>query len=144
MDQVSIGYVVGFILAGIVALITIGLTIAAVRVDRNAGEGIAILSGGLFVAGIIALITAFPFGHQYHYYTPVEGKIVAVNSRLLRTGDGDVSQKFAVKLENGKTYGCEDTRCSVWQKGDTAKLMCIRDFQWRGVSGYNCKYNGEQ
>lgn len=99
---------------------------------------------GIALAGIIFGIWAWatwpPFDMQYHTYQPTTITVANVGTRIIDDGNNSVSERFAILGANGQTYGCDDTRCSVLDKGETITLLCEEEWEANGVPGYVCNW----
>lgn len=83
----------------------------------------------------------YPYDMEYHSYRHVQGTVAATQPRLLRNGDS-TSQYYALRLrEDGKTYRCDDTRCSLIKQGDQVALWCIREYEYASTSGWGCRFD---
>lgn len=97
------------------------------------------------VIAVIAVVAYWPFSAEYHRWEPRSGTVAAVSQRLLSDGDGGVNQKFVVRYAgDGREYGCEDTRCSLVERGDRLTLMCKRTWQYTGTDGYDCQFGSRE
>jgi heme/copper-type cytochrome/quinol oxidase subunit 2 len=152
MTQVSLSFIVGLIVAGLITVAGIVVTVLGVRwwrrerADRSYSE--TEFAAVTTIAGIVAVVVTlgisawvfFPYSMEYHQFRHVEGNVQDVQSRFL--GDGkSTSQNYAVRLtEDGQTYRCDDSRCSLLKPGDHISLWCIREWQYASTSGYRCRF----
>lgn len=138
--MISMGFIISLIFFVIISLVMLVITlVCALNDDKDIAIGVTAV--WWFFVLPIALFGFFPYDMQYHSYRPVDGKVVKMDKRLMG-GSDNLAEKYAVQLEGSpQIYGCEDTRCSVLKPGDTLSLMCIREWEYAGVDGYNCKYN---
>lgn len=109
-------------------------------VDRTM---LVFLSRALTILALIAVlgfaIGLWPYQWQYHSYQPVAGTVLDAHSRFITDGDS-TSQSFAIRLSNGRTYRCDDTRCAAVMVGDRLRLRCIREWVYAGEDGYVCRF----
>lgn len=98
---------------------------------------------GAFIAIVITAGAMYPYKMEYHSWTPVEGKVAEVSSRMLKDGDG-MSERYVITFEDGRKRGCDDTRCSGIKPGDTINLTCKREWQFAGQDGWACNWAGEE
>jgi hypothetical protein len=150
-SQISIGYVIGSIVAGVIILIAAGVIgrpqwttgggkdLEDVRAEGRVVQGIAILA--ILVTAGIWIGTTWPsFDLQYHSWRPVSGTVAEIGTRLLGS-DKSTDQVYAVRLvEDATVYRCDDTRCSLVHAGDRIQLRCIREWQYASTSGWRCRY----
>lgn len=105
--------------------------------------GFGALAAALVVAGS-GVLCWYPFSpvREFHAYSEVVGTVAGTSQRLLSDGNGGVNQRVVVHLQGGDLYGCDDSRCTALHVGDTAHLLCKRQYQFRGTSGWACKWEG--
>lgn len=121
-------------MAGAVAVAVVGYAMS-----WNVWGYLAGLVVNAFVWALMLVLIWFPFKYPYNHYVPVSGTVTATGSRFIGDGRGGTSQRFLVGI-NGQAYGCDDTRCSQLVKGMQVTLMCEKDFQFNGTSGFVCNW----
>lgn len=145
----DIGYIVGSIIFGLLTVLSVELTVYfavrrvnASRLDRaNYTFGTAVSFIAALVFAVIFTIGQFPFDSAYHKYNTYSGTVDQVASRVLPAGDKQVEQKFVVRFKDSdQEYGCLDTRCALVKPGDHLTLSCIKEWEWAGTDGFDCKY----
>lgn len=151
-DKISIAYVVGMSIAGVLLLIALAFTglmiylIAATKDKYDRKDAKFGLGAGILVISVITLITTFTtwptFDMKYHTYKVVGGKVTDINGRQLAsdTKNGGSSINYAVQFGTDDTYRCDDTRCALIKPGDELYLNCIADWQLNGTDGYTCNF----
>lgn len=100
------------------------------------------LAGWIVCWGLFAWAAWPPLPGAYNSYQPVTGTVKQVSSRFIAgeaSGSGS-TQKFAVQLTSGQTYGCNDTRCSVLKPGQDVTLLCEKVFQFNAAEGWDCNF----
>lgn len=108
------------------------------------GAGVTAIFTGLFALCFIVgmFIGMYPYEAQYHSYTPFSGQVEEINSRLIGI-DGGSEQKFVVKfVGNDVEYGVYDTRMASVEPGQNLSLQCVREWQFEGIDGWDCAFNG--
>lgn len=146
--MISVSYVIGMSIAAVLLLVSALLIWLGVRMRRHNGDWefawLPIGGGGVLAVAVIALTLGFAwpvFDMEYHRYKPVAGTVDVVQARMLADGNGGMSQMFAVRLrEDGTTYRCDDSRCSLLKSGDRLWLRCIREWQYAAQHGWACNY----
>lgn len=141
----SLGVLVGLPIAGVLvliclAIIALGLWMA---ITDDIGDGVTFsLFGVIFLLAVLVTTggALWPWDARFHQWRPVIGTVEQTNSRLISDGK-TVSQRIVVSID-GKPYGCDDTRCTLLQKGDQVALTCKPEYQWAGVSGEACEFVG--
>ncbi len=116
--------------------------IAAVgpRDDRQMATYGRRLVGFVVVAVVIGFaVGLWPYQWEYHSFKPVAGTVAEVHSRLFAEDQG-TTQSYAIRLTSGKTYRCDDTRCSAVKAGDTIALRCIREWEYAAEDGFRCRF----
>ena len=140
-NQWSLGVLIGLPLVGLVLLIC--LIVFAAGLFASYSEDAWFLSGGSAVIALITLaivgLSYYPYKAEYHQWRPTTGVVTDMNKRLVSDGDNGMSEKIVVVI-NGQEYGCNDTRCSLVEKGDTLTLKCKRSYEWSSVPGYDCHF----
>lgn len=146
----SLGVLIGIpiILAVIAVLVGLGLWLRSYA-KRHEDESFSDapeakwLARGLFaLVGVVvigSLIGYYPWKADYHQFVTKEGTVKTISSRLLGSSDS-FQQKFVVQYEDGRQFGCEDTRCALIKPGDRLILACKRAWQYAGQDGYDCKF----
>lgn len=94
---------------------------------------------GLAIVGVITGFMMWPWQMRYHEYTPVSGIVQQSSSRFINDGQGNISQRIAVKI-SGQIYGCDDTRCTELKPGDPVTLLCKPEYQWNATPGWACNW----
>ncbi len=98
----------------------------------------------IFLCLMILILGFYPYGQEYHKFVPTSGVVASVNDRLVSTGKG-MEQKFVVKFEDDdQEYGCLDTRCALIEVGDTVTINCIKEWDYQGADGYDCKWGSRK
>lgn len=150
MTQISLSFIVGLCVASALVLAGIALFVAGRVILRRDLTADSLLFGPpVKWAGVVLVVATvgvsawafFPYRMEYHQFRHVQGTVQDVQSRFL--GDGkSTSQNFAVRLnEDGQTYRCDDSRCSLVKPGDHISLWCIREWQYASTSGYQCRFD---
>lgn len=146
--MISIGYIVGTSVAGLLALICVAVVvwgfIHRARDEYDSGEGAMSIVGGfiaLVIVGGLYVFAAFPpFDMDYHRYDPKQGTVASIDKRLVSDGEG-MSEKYVVRFKDqAQQYACLDTRCADVGKGDQLELACIKVWQFYGTPGYDCEF----
>lgn len=145
--MISIGYVVGTVIAGLVVLACLLVAAGGVYLKKTEGAGLGIMSGGLFGAVAVATLYVFaafpPFDMDYHRYDPKSGTVASIDKRLVSDGDSGMSEKYVVRFKDqAQQYACLDTRCADVKKGDQLELACIKVWQFYGTPGFDCEFVG--
>ncbi len=146
--MISVAYVIGMIVA-VLLLAACVLTVRyGLRMRRKDGDWemawLPVYGAGF--VGVLILVATIgltwpPFDMEYHRYKPVSGTIDQIQPRMLADGSGGTSQMFAVRFaEDGTTYRCDDSRCSLLYTGDRLWLRCIREWQYAAEHGWKCNY----
>lgn len=131
----------------IVFVVLVVLTALAFKWRRNGDRydrplATACAYGGIVITVIFVICAAggfFPYEKQYHAYTQKVGVVESVSKRLLGSSDS-FQEKFVVRYEDGRVFGCEDTRCALVKPGNTLVLACIRVWEYQGSDGYDCAF----
>lgn len=148
--------VVPFWMAIICTLITIAIVVASVirhvylrRKNRTNGywrnydgEYWFLMAGApalWLVFMLILTASTYPHRAEYHRWERTEGRVVEVGERLIPSGEA-VQQRVVLDIEDVGPRGCDDTRCTLIEPGDTVTLDCKRSWQWAGEDGYRCAY----
>lgn len=137
--EVANGYAIGTI----IMYVLIGIIVAA-------GIWITWLSRTWWVMAIDAAVVAIVFGifvwaawppyaMAYHTYQPTTITVRSISSRIIESGNS-VNQRIAVVGTNNRIYGCDDTRCTTLQPGQTVTLMCTLLWQGNAVPGSVCNW----
>jgi hypothetical protein len=100
--------------------------------------GLGCAAASLFLIVGLA-VGMYPWKAEYHKYVTKVGTVETITSRLLGSSDS-FQQKFVARFTDGRTFGCEDTRCSLVKPGDKLVLACKRTWQYAGVDGYDCNF----
>lgn len=141
--MISIGYVVGTVIA-LLALVAIVVVAAWLGAGLNSGERRPIHIGA--VLAVVLTIGLWVWGTwpslnmDYHTFRSVSGTVVANEARMLADGNGGTTQNFAVRLDDGQTYRCDDTRCSLVKPGDHLELSCMKEWQYAATPGDVCRF----
>lgn len=143
--MISIGYVVGTSVAGLVVLFCLLVVAGGVYLKKTEGEGLGIASGGLFgalaVTALWVLLAFPPFDMDYHRYDTEKGTVESIDKRLVSDGESGMSEKYVVRFEGrSDQLGCLDTRCADVKKGDSLELTCVKVWQWYGTPGHDCEF----
>lgn len=138
--MIDLGWLIGNIIIIVASIIVLGIAVALIRNDEPAAA-LGTFAGVVFIGGGLLLFNNFPFDMEYHSYRPVSGVVDSTNSRFMTNGSSGTSQKFAIRFQGSdQIYGCNDTRCSLAEKGDKLALKCERIWQYASVGGYDCRY----
>ena len=147
MTQISLSFVVGLSVAGFFAFIAFLTLVGGIIYRIKAGWGqdawIPITIGAVVLVVTLSFSAwgFFPYKMEYHQYRHVAGTVDQVEARMLASGDKGTTQNYAVRLrEDGQTYRCDDSRCSLLKPGDHISLWCIREWQYASTSGYRCRF----
>lgn len=145
----SLGVLIGGPVAAVFLLASVAALLLSVRayhrdqaMDWLDGPGLGL---GLGIAGIvlvlgISAIAYYPYSHDYHYWSTKTGVVAEVNKRVI-SHDSGIEQRFVVRFTGStQEYACDDTRCSLVQKGDRLELSCKRAWQYAGRDGWDCNY----
>jgi hypothetical protein len=143
----SLGFIVGIIVASVLWLAFVGALWLAVRWRRTADRYDRSMANVCVVASVVAIVATvgitaaalYPYDMQYHQWRSVSGTVAQVDVRMQSDGSA-TSQNYAVRLTDGQTYRCDDTRCSLLKPGDTVSLKCIREWQYASTSGWGCRF----
>lgn len=148
-DTPSLGLIIGLPVG--VGCVLLGITVFFVAGhaswwDEDLLSGKAGRRWGVGIAVVAVVVTAFamwPWGHDYHFWKPIDGRVDKISSRFISAGDkGGTNQRFVVVV-GGRPYGVDDTRASLLKVGDTVHLKCKREFVWgSGDNGWGCNWNG--
>lgn len=136
-EQWSLGVLIGLPILGLVLLVCIvgifwGLFDDFIEATVFCGIVMVIVIVG-------AAFGYYPYKTEYHKWMPKSGIVSDMNKRLVSNGDKGMSEKIVVVID-GQEYGCNDTRCTLVNKGDTLNLKCIRSYEWGSVPGYDCRF----
>jgi len=143
------GILIGLPIAGFFVLV--GIAVAVIffikwwrHRDYNYNDSIfGVWIGAVIVVGTIVITAAsfWPYQKEYHYWTPVEGTVQDVSSRILPSGEA-AEQKFVVRLADNPTlYGIQDTRAALLKRGDHVSLSCKRVWEFgSGEHGWDCRW----
>jgi hypothetical protein len=146
---ISIGYIVGTSVAGILALVCLLAIVGGVYVWRTDDfmEASVPFIGGIvglvIVAGFYTFAAFPPFDMDYHRYDPKSGTVASIDKRLVSDGDSGMSEKYVVRFKDqAQQYACLDTRCADVKKGDQLELACVKVWQFYGTPGFDCEFVG--
>ncbi len=141
-------FILGIIVAILCLVVGLALIAQSNRMDppmQAYHDDVRPWLGGIGLAIVILTIVVtvgamFPYERQYHSFNQQGGVVEAVESRLVKVGDG-MEEKFVVRFVGvDPRFGCKDTRCSLVQPGDTLYLNCIRDWSYTGTDGWDCSF----
>jgi hypothetical protein len=144
----SLGFIIGIIVASVILLASVAGLFLAIRWRRHADSyddtgaataSIVTCAIAIVATVVISAIAFYPYDMQYHQWRPVSGTVQVVDVRIQSDGAAS-SQNYAVRLTDGQTYRCDDTRCSLLKPGDTVSLKCIREWQYASTSGWGCRF----
>lgn len=146
----SLGVWIGLPIVAIVVLALIGIAVSLFVIGRGEHDPYVNNTGGaLLVGALVVLVGAgvswWPFApvRDYHAWNAVQGTVERADKRLV-AGDNGMSERYVIKfVESGTLYGCDDTRCSLAAIGTPLRLQCKREYVWRSVSGWACRYDQE-
>lgn len=139
----------------ILALLVLGCVFVAMtahrlyRKERRDEEFRYIRNGFAWAAPVLLLLGAiawYPFApaREFHAWNKVTGTVGSISNRFLGDGNGSMSQRIVVRFAGSDgLYGCDDSRCMSLKAGDRVALLCKREWQFRGQSGWECKWDGE-
>lgn len=141
----SLGLMVGPAVGGVLFLVCLTVGIWLFVLDD--GDGFKVF-GGIFIGfGVLSLalvaVFMYPYKKEYHYWQSVNGYVASVNKRLIADGDS-MSERFVVKLADGRIRSCDDTRCADLKVGDPVQLECKRAWQFTGTDGWDCNWAGRE
>lgn len=132
------GYALDFSIFTTIMLFLIACAIMVFAVGFLGDDGGLAVGGavGAIVLAVLTLLLTFPHEKEYHAYVPTTGVVERVDSRML-----EQTEKYVVIFQgSAQEYGCEDTRCALIQPGDYLELRCIREWDYNGADGYDCKW----
>lgn len=120
-------------------LIAAGTIGVAITRDSDVAK-VAILPGVLVV--LASGFFYWPvFDSSFHRLYPVQGTVTSISSRLI-SNDKSVSQRYVIRFAEGPDlFGCDDSRCSAATLGAHVKLLCKKQWQFRGTPGWVCVYD---
>lgn len=149
--QWGLGVYVGLPLLGILVAVCVVIAIAAGRMYvRDVDHEFKYLAWGSYVGALAMLLIGalcwYPFtpARDFHAWNKVTGTVGSISNRFLGDGNGSMSQRIVVRFAGSHgLYGCDDSRCTSLKAGDRVALLCKREWQFRGQSGWECKWDGE-
>jgi len=108
------------------------------------GEGTWLAAGcavSALTTVVIAAISFFPYGAEYHQWRAVSGTVAAVDSRLVTQGSSSLSERFVVTFEgSSQPFAIDDTRAATVRPGDDLTIACKREWVYASVDGYGCRW----
>ena len=144
--MISIGYLVGAILMGLLVLAGLVATVITFMIGRNEDEPMikwggsgAWLAGTAVAFGFWAWAAHPSFDMDYHTYNNVTGIVEKVDGRMVTEGEG-MSEKIVVLLDDGQEYGCLDTRCTLIELGHVVEMSCIKGYSYYGADYFDCDF----
>lgn len=146
-DRPTLGLLIGLPLGIAVAVACVVMAALCFRAYRPGYDKEPLVGGWILAAlAVVALgvtgAALWPWKHDYHYWTEVNGTVEKVSNRLVSGGEGIVNQRFVVTI-NGQPYGVDDTRAALIKPGDRVSLRCKREYVWGSDShGFACNWNG--
>ena len=153
--QWGLGVYVGLPILALLVAVCVAVAVAAGRLHRKDTnheftEEFRWIRNGFAVAAPVVLVLGalcwYPFtpAREFHAWNKVAGPVASISNRFLGDGNGSMSQRIVVRFagSNG-LYGCDDSRCTSLKAGDRVALLCKREWQFRGQSGWECKWDGE-
>lgn len=103
--------------------------------------GCWVLAAGFLIGTAVGM---WPYSGEYHAWHTTTGKVRAMDSRMVSSGDHGMEQRFVVTYADGRQRACDDTRCTTVKPGDVLTLKCKRHYQWGGTPGWDCNWVGSE
>lgn len=131
------GYVTALCFLGVAALVlivSVGLLFFRTEFGGNYIAGGAGILLALFTGGV-CIAAPWPINDSsYHRFYEVQGTVTDIDHPPFLN-------RYAIRLaESGQLFGCDDTRCSTLNKGDSVTLNCKKEWEYQATPGWACRW----